>query len=274
MTDINYKTSKPVKSSASSTQNETKPYRKGLWYIDICKENHFTVSISGFQRPDIMHKTYGEFLPVKSITYTPVTIETLNLSLGVISDLPIPYKRKVGKIELDILDTDDHWYENLFYEWYAATVPDNSGYVGYFEDFVREFRYVEYGRDGKAIKTYFLEVIPNNDYRVTRSYENNDFKVIHISLLVVGVISGVYSLQRLISNEKDTTEDTSNVSVAQQEAGSLGSLDVVEMPAFDNTVSSKVANQALDTLASGVVSGESIDYDQLLREAEQALFEE
>ena len=46
------------------------------------------------------------------------------------------------------------------------------------------------------------------------------------------------------------------------------------MPAFDNTVSSRAANQALNTLASGVINGEPIDYDQLLREAEQALFEE
>lgn len=255
MTDINYKTSKTVKSSVSNTKNETKPYRKGLWYIDICKENHFTVSISGFQRPEIAHKTYGEFLPVKSITYTPVTIETLNLSIGVISDLPIPYKRKVGKIELDVLDTEDHWYENLFYEWYATTVPDNSGYVGYFEDFVKEFRYTEYGRDGKAIKTYFLEVIPNSEYRVTRSYENKDFKVVRISLLVVGVISDVYSIQRLVSNEKDTTEDNSNESVVQSEAGSLGSLDVAEMSAFNNTVSSDEALESLRKL-------ESIEYNR------------
>ena len=50
-----------------------------LWKIDMGRETNFTVQISGILLPKMKHKLWGPFLPVKSLDYTPVAIETTKM---------------------------------------------------------------------------------------------------------------------------------------------------------------------------------------------------
>lgn len=159
-----------------------------LWKIDMGKEANYTVQISGISKPNMKHETWGSFLPVKSVDYTPVAIETLKLKAGIFTDLPIPVGRRIGKIDLTIQDTEDHYFENQFYSWYNQMIPDNDGYVGYFEDMVKSFVYTEYDNRGKTVKTYYMEVIMDGDLKISRSYDNNSLKTFSVSLLIVGII--------------------------------------------------------------------------------------
>lgn len=160
-----------------------------LWKIDMGKEPNFTVQISGISKPNMKHTYWGEFLPIKSLNYVPVAIETLKINAGIFKDLPIPVGRRIGRIDLTLQDTEDHYFENKFYEWYNTMIPDSNGYVGYFEDMVKNFTYTEYNNRGKSIKTYYMEVIMDGDLKVSRSYDNSTLKTFDVSLLIVGIIT-------------------------------------------------------------------------------------
>ena len=174
-----------------------------LWKIDMGKEPNFTVQISGISKPNMKHNVWGGFLPVQSISYVPVSIETLKLKAGIFVDLPIPSGRKIGRIDLEIQDTEDHYFENKFYQWYTQMIPDSLGYVGYFEDFVRNFSYTEFDNKGKTVKTYYMEVIMDGDLKVSRSYENDGLKIFSVSLLIVGIIrdsTAVYTTKEVYAS--------------------------------------------------------------------------
>ena len=177
----------------SPTSANTKVTSRGtnvpLWKIDMGKQAHFTIHIQGMDRPNMKHSKYGAFLPVKSLNYTPVSLDSLRITVGLFGDILIPQHRKMGRIELEINDTSDHFYENMFYTWYAKTVPDNSGYIGYFKDFVKQLEYREFDHEGKPRRTYYMEVIPDGDIRVSRSYEANEIKVFSVTLVIVGIIT-------------------------------------------------------------------------------------
>ena len=200
-TKINYKVvggvAQPTydQSSIANTKNQNNSVP--LWKIDMGREAHFTVEIEGITKPNMKYsysKTdYGNFLPIKSFAYTPVTVEHLSLTAGLFTDIPIPQYRKVGKIELSVQDTTDHFYENQFYEWYYKTVPDDLGCVGYLADTVRKFSYRQYNNKGELNATYFLEVLPDGGVQIDRTYENDGLKVVKISLVIVGIIDVVYS---------------------------------------------------------------------------------
>lgn len=167
-----------------------------LWKIDMGRQSHFTVHIQGMDRANMRHDKYGAFLPIKSLTYTPVSLDHLKLNIGIFNDISIPQHRKLGKIDLEINDTSDHYYENMFYSWYDKLVPDESGYIGYFSDFVKNFEYKEYNHKGEPIKTYYMEVMPEGDFRVQRSYDSNDLKTFSVSLVIVGIVTTTNSVPK------------------------------------------------------------------------------
>ena len=160
-----------------------------LWKIDMGKEANFTVQIDGITKPNMKHSKWGQFLPVKSLNYVPVSIETMKLKAGIFADLPIPSGRKIGRVDLEIQDTEDHYFENQFFAWYNQMIPDSRGYVGYFEDFVKKLTYTEFNNKGQTVKTYYMEVIMDGDLKVTRTYDNNGLKIFSVSLLIVGIIT-------------------------------------------------------------------------------------
>ena len=189
--------------NTSPTSNPTPTVTHGtnvpLWKIDMGRQSHFTVSIRGMNRPNMKHNTYGSFLPVKSLNYTPVSLDHLHISTGIFSDLAIPQHRKMGKIELEIQDTSDHFYENMFFTWYDKLVPDDNGYIGYFMDFVKTFEYREFNHKGELTKTYYMEVMPEGDLRVNRSYDANEIQSFTVSLGIVGIITSTNAGQQAVT---------------------------------------------------------------------------
>ena len=192
---INYST-KGGNITPTSRHNSTPSHGNNLslWKIDMGKDAYFTVNIEGVGKPNIKHNKWGEFLPIKSMSYTPVSTDHLNFQVGIFSGLSIPMHRKMGKIDLEIQDTEDHYFENKFYEWYASTVPDDLGYVGYFGDFVKKLTYKEFNNKGQAIKTYYMEVMIDGDFKINRSYSNNDIKMFNVSLVIVGLITSTNAM--------------------------------------------------------------------------------
>ena len=220
---INYKvvgnTAQP-KADLSSGQDSVKTihgFSKDLnlpiWKIDMGREAHFTVSIDGISLPNMQHKNYHSFLPLKSFSYTPVSVDHLTLNAGLFTDLPIPNRRKVGRIELEVLDTVNHYYENSFFSWYANTVPDYNGYVGYLSDSVRKLTYREYNNEGKNIVTYYFEVIPDGDVKVSRQYDNDGLKSVSITLVIVGIISTTSSLYKQVVNTQDSKQNANTSAI-------------------------------------------------------------
>ena len=189
-----------------------------VWKIDMGRENHFTVEISGIGVPNMKIKlspkenssTYN-FLPIKSFSYTPVSLEHLSLNAGLFTDIPIPQYRKVGRIELEVLDTVDHYYENSFFSWYASTVPDYLGYVGYLADSVRTLTYREFNNVGNNIVNYVFEVIPDGDVKVSRSYDGDNIKSVSITLVIVGIVSTTSSLYKRVSATQNTEDNPNTV---------------------------------------------------------------
>lgn len=186
---INYAVVGKINPTQQSSSTVSHGNNVDLWKIDMGKEANFTVQISDISKPNMKHKVWGPFLPIKSISYEPVAIETQKFKAGIFVDLPIPVGRRIGKIELTVQDTEDHYYENQFYDWYTHTIPDSFGYIGYFEDMVKTFTYTEYNNIGKTVKTYYMEVLLDGGLQVSRSYESKDLKTFSVTLLVVGLIS-------------------------------------------------------------------------------------
>lgn len=131
-------------------------------------------------------KGIGNFLPVKSMNFTPVSLETTTIPLGIFSDMSFITRRKVGKFNITIYDTNDNFYEKKLLEWYNLSVPNNRGYVGYMKDIVSNMLYVSYSTTGIVENTLNLEVMLAEDLNISRDYESNELKTITFSVIVVG----------------------------------------------------------------------------------------
>ena len=129
---------------------------------------------------------YDKFLPVKSISLTESGISTLTLPLGIFSDFPIAHRKKITRLNITIVDTDDDWYEQQLRTWYYQTVPSDLGYVGYMSDIIRELTFTSYNTKGDRNYVRRLFVMLVDDMQINRDYESNSFKEIAFSVAVVG----------------------------------------------------------------------------------------
>jgi len=136
---------------------------------------------------------YGEFLPIKNIAYKPIAIESTKLQFGIFADFPLIHKRKMGSIQITLLDNALNDYEMAVYKWFSGCHPThekdyNEGYVLPMGEIFKDAKYVEYRNDGKISKIYSFEVIPDGDVSVARSYENASLKEITFNVLIVSPI--------------------------------------------------------------------------------------
>ena len=129
---------------------------------------------------------YGYFLPVKNVSVTESGISTLTLPLGIFADFPIAHRKKISRINITIVDTDDDWYEQQLRTWYQQTIPDEAGYVGYMSEIIRELAFTSYNTKGDKNFVRRLYVMLVDDMQFNRDYETNGFKEISFSVAVVG----------------------------------------------------------------------------------------
>lgn len=151
---------------------------------DISQSHHFTVTMSKI-RVEFPTSEFGNFLPVKNISYSEITFENMSIPLGIFGSFPVTHKKQVGSITLTLYDTADDKIQAQIRRWEAECFPKGK-YVNFLSNIVSEFKYNSYSTTGKLNKSLVLYVIPANSITTSRSYEENSAKLINLSLTVVG----------------------------------------------------------------------------------------
>lgn len=170
-----------------NTQHKSKV--SDIFRVTMGQAHHFTFKIDRLMvNNSITHSTYGKFLPIKTITYKPVAIESTKLNFGIFADFPIIHKRKMGSVQVTLLDTCHNDYEQAVFEWFDTCHDTGSGFVAPLAEIIQPAEYMEYTNNGKRSKKYTFEVIPDGDVSISRSYENASLKEITFNTIIVSPI--------------------------------------------------------------------------------------
>ena len=178
-------TGKLVKKSVVEKKNYQDPYvllARDLQ--DISQSHHFKVTLSKLKL-ELPSAAFGNFLPVKNISYNEITWDNLSLPVGIFGNFPLMHRRQVGTINLTMYDKDNDHIEKQIRAWEAECFPKGK-YVSYLSEICSEFTYSSYTVTGKLNKTITLYVVPTGSYTISRSYEENNAKLLQLSLTVVG----------------------------------------------------------------------------------------
>lgn len=151
---------------------------------DISQSHHFTVKISKI-KVEFPTAEFGNFLPVKGISYNQVSYDNMSIPVGIFGNFPVMHKKQVGSINLTLYDTSTDSIEAQIRQWESECFPKGK-YVNFLSNIAAEFKYNSYTTTGKLNKSLIAYVIPAGSYSVSRSYEENNAKLINISLAVVG----------------------------------------------------------------------------------------
>lgn len=163
----------------------TDPYVNIAYQLqDISQSHHFTVTISKI-KVEFTTRAFGNFLPVKAISYSEIGYNHMSIPVGIFGNFPIMHKRNVGTINLTLYDTGKDDIEAQIRQWESECFPRGK-YVNFLSNIAAEMKYSSFTPTGVLNKTLVLYVIPANSYIVTRNYEENNAKLITISLAVVG----------------------------------------------------------------------------------------
>lgn len=163
-----------TESSAPDTVNNT-PSADSYWSITMGQTQNFTFAVAGLNNADpafTMPKRNGMFLPLKSMDYKPISLESMKIKAGVFSDLPFFHRKKLGTINCVMHDSDKGKFAVYLLQWYNSCVSSN-GYVPFVEDMCKKAIYTEYTHDGKISNKYEFLVIPDNDLSTNRVYDND-----------------------------------------------------------------------------------------------------
>lgn len=151
---------------------------------DISQSHHFTVTISKI-KVNFPTQEFGDFLPVKNISYAETTYENMSIPVGIFGNFPILHRKQVGSINLALYDTGTDDIQAQIRQWESECFPKGK-YVNYLSKIAAELKYNSYTPTGKLNKSLVLYVIPSNSITTSRSYEENGAKLINLSLTVVG----------------------------------------------------------------------------------------
>lgn len=157
---------------------------------DIAKSSYFTINFNGMfadAQFTVPGGAFGknQFLPVKSITLSYGSVESINIPVACYSDVPIINKRRIGKITLEMYDLDDDRIENGFRAWMKAMTVD--GRSVYLSEVACPMSYRSYNVKGQLNENSITPlVIPIGELEIHRSYENNTEKLIRVNLAIVG----------------------------------------------------------------------------------------
>ena len=153
---------------------------------DISQSHHFKVNLDKI-KVEYYAKAFGYFLPVKNISYNEITFENMSIPTGIFGNFPLMHKRHVGTINLTIYDKDSDNIEQQIRQWEAECFPKGK-YVNYISEIAGELKYSSYTVTGKLNQSIILHVIPTGSVTINRSYEENNAKLLQLSLAVVGFV--------------------------------------------------------------------------------------
>lgn len=151
---------------------------------DISQSHHFKINLSKI-KVEYYAKAFGYFLPVKNISYNEITFENMSIPVGIFGNFPLMHKRHVGTINLTLYDRDTDNIEQQIRNWEAECFPRGK-YVNYISEIVGELKYASYTVTGKLNQSLTLYVIPTGSVTINRSYEENNAKLLQLSLAIVG----------------------------------------------------------------------------------------
>lgn len=179
-----------VHGSVEKRQEYQDPYvRLAQDLQDISQSHHFKINLNKI-RVEHSSQAFGNFLPVKNISYNEITFDNLNIPVGIFGNFPLMHKRQVGTINLTLYDRDTDNIEQQIRQWEAECFPKGK-YVNYLSEIVGELKYSSYTVTGKLNKTLTLQVVPTGSVTISRSYEENNAKLLNLSLAIVGFIGKV-----------------------------------------------------------------------------------
>lgn len=151
---------------------------------DISQSHHFTVTLSKI-RVEFPTQAFGNFLPVKNISYAEISYDNLSIPVGIFANMPLLHRRQVGTINLVLYDTATDDIQEQIRNWEAECFPKGK-YVNFLSNIAAELKYNSYSVTGKLNKSLSLYVVPTGSTTTSRSYEENGAKLINLSLTVVG----------------------------------------------------------------------------------------
>lgn len=153
---------------------------------DISQSHHFRINIDKIP-VEFNSKVFGNFLPVKSISFDEITFENLTIPVGIFGDFPIMQKRRLGRFSLSLYDPAGDEIEKSLQIWENLCFPQGK-YVNYLSEIVGKMKYASYSVDGTLNSELSFYVLPTDSHRISRGYEENALKLIQFSLVVVGVV--------------------------------------------------------------------------------------
>lgn len=171
-----------------------------IFYLDMAQSRYFTLTISKltFNGKPIQFKLgtpivtkgalpnkFDDFFPVKNISVSFTSYNNMSIPFSIFGNLPILHKKSVAKITINAYDLDDDRVERAVQAWEKECFPD-SNYVAYLDDVKAQFVYKSYDVKGKQNYSKTLYVIPADNVSVSRSYDDNNEKIVSFSVVAVG----------------------------------------------------------------------------------------
>jgi hypothetical protein len=189
------------KSKSVSKENIEAISFKNAISLDMAQSRFFKVRLIS---PDdktvslpVNNSVVTGLLPVKNITYTMASTETMNVGVGLIKDLPIITGYRLPKISLTLVDDDLDTIEKMFRKWFDLCMPSGdvtkTNYVAYLEDIIYTLEYTSYQVDGKSNGTYTLQVMIADDFTMSRDYETNALKQMEVSLYILSSVASNFN---------------------------------------------------------------------------------
>jgi hypothetical protein len=125
------------------------------------------------------------WLPLKSLQYNQGSIEALSLAAGTFSDLRLPFRKQSPTLSVEMYDHRSDYFEMKLREWHSESVL-TEGFVPVLESIKKHVKIMGFSTNGDCNYTTECDCILIDDVTTSRSYAENDLKVISFKLLVVG----------------------------------------------------------------------------------------
>jgi hypothetical protein len=142
----------------------TRSSRKDI-ALDMAQSRFFTIEVEGITVPSTLGSSafdlkgkHSRALPIKSCSYSIISVDTRSLSVGVFRDIPLVTGVRLPKLSLSLYDTSDDDLEHAFRDWVGIMVPDDMGYVGYIDQMFKKMTYKSYSTDGRLVTSYVAPV--------------------------------------------------------------------------------------------------------------------
>lgn len=176
--------------------------------IDIQQAAYFTMLIEGFEygrfhasyksittsRFDgVINSKFDKFprndsiywMPIKSLSQSQGSIETLKLACGAFSDLQLPFRKSSPTLSVECYDHRSDFFEMKLKEWHAQSVLTN-GFVPVLDSIIKNVEIRSWATNGECNSVTKCQCILADDITVNRDYESNSLKVVSFKLVVVG----------------------------------------------------------------------------------------